>query len=279
MKFNKTNNILVNSIYNYIKKNNKKLYETYQFKTKNQKYKLKPIIEGCITFIKISSSWSNFNFKNIKSATIYKNYRKLNKYNIFKNCYVELLNKYLIKKTNKKICCVFSDTSVINNKYNEDKVKRNKYYKNKKVHKISIISDINGIPLNITFNNGNDNDITILKNQLQNWNINLDKKLNINFKNSIFMADAGYDSTILRNSLNNIFFKVIIPFNKRNTKDAKKIKNLTNEDKKEYKKRIKIENMFSKIKSYRRLNTLYEKHINNYIGFIYLSLIDIILKF
>jgi len=103
MKFNKKSiYILVNSIYNFIKKNYKKLYESYQFKTKNQKYKLKIIIEECITFIKISSSWSNFNFINIKSATIYKNYRKLNKYNIFKNCYVELLNKYLIKKTNEK---------------------------------------------------------------------------------------------------------------------------------------------------------------------------------
>jgi len=90
---------------------------------------------------------------------------------------------------------------------------------------------------------------------LQNWDVDIDKKLNINFKNSVFMADAGYDSSILRKSLNNIFLKVIIPFNKRNTKDTKKIK------------------------SYIRLNTIYEKHINNYIGFIYLSLIDIILKF
>jgi hypothetical protein len=71
-------NKLVNSIYNYIKGNNKKLYNSYQFKTKNQKYKLKDILLGCITFLKISSSWINFKFKNIKSATIYKNFRKLN---------------------------------------------------------------------------------------------------------------------------------------------------------------------------------------------------------
>jgi len=37
------------------------------------------------------------------------------------------------------------------------------------------------------------------------------------------MADVGYDSSILRKSLNNIFLKVIFPFNKRNTKDTKKI--------------------------------------------------------
>jgi len=42
---------------------------------------------------------------------------------------------------------------------------------------------------------------------------------------------------------------------------------------------MKIKKNIKKIKGYRRLNTFYEKHINNYIGFIYLSLIDIILKF
>ena len=90
-------NVLIKSIISYIKKNQKKLYNSYQFKTKNQKYNLNDILEACIAFIKISSSWSNFNFKNIKSATIYKNFRKLNSstFDIFKKCYVELLNKYL----------------------------------------------------------------------------------------------------------------------------------------------------------------------------------------
>jgi hypothetical protein len=38
------------------------------------------------------------------------------------------------------------------------------------------------------------------------------------------MADAGYDSSIIRNKLNNIFIKILIPYNKRNTKDQNKIK-------------------------------------------------------
>jgi len=54
------------------------------------------------------------------------------------------------------------------------------------------------------------------------------------------MTDVGYDTSILRKSLNNIFLKVIISFNKKNTKDTKKIKNLTNENKKEYKKNKRL---------------------------------------
>jgi len=65
------------------------------------------------------------------------------------------------------------------------------------------------------------------------------------------MADAGYDSIKLRSKLNNIFYKSIIPFNKRNTKD--KIKTLTYEEKKLNKSRIKIENTFLFLKKYRRL--------------------------
>jgi hypothetical protein len=58
------------------------------------------------------------------------------------------------------------------------------------------------------------------------------------------MVDAGYVSINLRNKLNNYFYKLIIPFNKRNTKDKSKIKNLSIEDKKIHKKRINIENIF-----------------------------------
>jgi len=45
------------------------------------------------------------------------------------------------------------------------------------------------------------------------------------------MTYVGYDSIKLISKLNDIFYKSIIPFNKRNTKKKKKIKTLTNEEK------------------------------------------------
>ncbi len=39
------------------------------------------------------------------------------------------------------------------------------------------------------------------------------------------MADAGYDSMKLRKKLDEYFYKSIISFNKRNTKDINRIKN------------------------------------------------------
>ena len=91
------------------------------------------------------------------------------------------------------------------------------------------------------------------------------------------MTDTCYDSIKLRNRLNDIFYKSIIPFNKRNTKDENKIKTLTNEDKKLYKSRITIENTFLKIKKNRRLEIVYEKKSKNFLSLIYLSLIKFII--
>jgi len=64
------------------------------------------------------------------------------------------------------------------------------------------------------------------------------------------MADTGYVSIKLRKRLNDIFCKLIISFNKKNTEDENKIKTLTNEEKKLYKSRI-----------------VYEKKSNNFFKF------------
>ena len=41
---------LVDIIYLYIKDNNSELFNTYQFRTKNQKFTLKEIISACFIF-------------------------------------------------------------------------------------------------------------------------------------------------------------------------------------------------------------------------------------
>lgn len=268
---NNINDLIVNSIYNNIKYNYKSLYNTYQFKTKNQKYKLKFILKACVHFISISCSYKNFMYFNLNHNTFYKNFIKLNKFKIFEYTYKDLLNKYLSKSKN-KIKQIYTDTSTFYNKYNIDNVERNKYFKNKKVMKLSLITNEKGIPLNIDLFKGNLNDINIFNKQLDKLNIKL-----FNKNSTIFMADAGYDSIKLRNKLNDIFYKSIIPFNKRNTKDKNKIKTLTDEEKKLYKSRITIENTFLKIKKNRRLEIVYEKISKNFLSLIYLSLIKYII--
>ena len=59
--------------------------------------------------------------------------------------------------------------------------------------------------------------------------------MDINFNNYIFIANSGYDSSILRNLLNPHFKQLIIDYNNKNTKDKRKIKKLNEDEKKIYK--------------------------------------------
>ena len=131
MTKNNINNLIVNSIYFNIKNNFKNLYNSYQFKTINQKYKLKFILSACVHFINISCSYKNFIYFNLNHNTFYKNFIKLNRYKIFESTYKLLLHKYLNK------------------------------YKNKRVIKLSLITTDKGIPLNVDLYKGNINDINI----------------------------------------------------------------------------------------------------------------------
>ncbi|MFW9952213.1 MAG: hypothetical protein ACFFKA_19000, partial [Candidatus Thorarchaeota archaeon] len=59
-------------------------------------------------------------------------------------------------------------------------------------------------------------------------------------------------------------YTVIIPFNKRNTKDKNKIKQLTQKQKEKFKKRIIVENYYSWIKMIPKLMFVTDKSINAY---------------
>ena len=268
------NSIVVNSIYNFIKTKHVKLFETYNFKYHTQKYKLKEILEAILFFIKISSSWKNFIYKNINYNTIYKNYIKLNKYKIFELSYLDNLKKYLKKSKKKKLEYVYTDTTTVYNKLNKDKANRNAYFKNKKIIKISLITDSNGITLNCLIESGNYHDSTIYQNQIKSLNEDEKKE----FINSIFMADSGYDSSYIYELNKEIFKKSIIKPNNRNTKNEIKKRKLNKSEEQLYKKRIKVEHTNQKIKAYRRLNFVYEKEIKNYNQLIYLCLNDILIK-
>ncbi len=65
------------------------------------------------------------------------------------------------------------DTSFIPNKYRRNKIAQNKFYKNKRGNKISLITDINGISLSVVINKGTVHDIKFIYVHLKDFsNIN-----------------------------------------------------------------------------------------------------------
>jgi len=290
---------LIKSIINNIKQN-KELYKHFNFSYRTQKYRLEDTLPIILDVLKYGFSWryttkldknkfkSNThyillktkiktNIKNIAWITIYKIYVKLNDYNIFESTYKELLKKYIKKNKNKNFQYILTDTTTIYNKYNTDTAKRNKYFKNKNVIKISVITDQNGIPISIYVCSGNDHDSKIVQMQL-NKPFLIDNYLET-INKSYFLADKGYDSNILRDTLIDLKYTPIISYNNRNTKNQQLIKKLTIEENNIYKKRIKVENLFGKLKMhYNRITVVNEKKIVNYTGFLHLAMCDIIIK-
>ena len=145
----------------------------------------------------------------------------------------------------------------------------NKYYGRKRICKLSLITDKVGIPYNLTLNNGKCNDAIILEQQLLQPML-----IDIPTNGSYFLADKGYDTIRIREKLTNLGYWPLIAKNRRN--NNKSYDSMTKHEKKIYKKRIRIENIFLNLKYYRRILTRYDKYETVFLGFVYLALIILI---
>lgn len=256
-----------------------KFNKRYSFIHPAQKYKLDMIISELFYVLKSGVSWNDYRGP-INNKTLYNHYNFFYKNHIFKHIYILLLNKYFKNNKTSKLKNQYIDTCFIKNINGIDKIGRNKYYKNKNVSKLSIISDINGIPISILLKKGNKHDSQFIKEHIDKMLIitNTKKYKNHNRYKQNFMGDKGYDSKEKRTYLINKGYTLIIPYNKRNTKNPDKIKKLTKIEKKKYKKRIKIENVFCWITKNKKIATRNEKYAISYLNFVYMALIKIIIK-
>lgn len=269
-------NIIDKSIINYINKFviKSKYNKYFNFTYHTQKYKLINILPFIFLILEKNIDWRSLKiFTSIHWNTIYKTFIKLSSFNIIKNTYIDLLHKYIKRSPSKKLYVQLTDTSSIINRYGINDVSYNKYKSRKKISKISFISDVNGIPLSVSINNGR-NDANILMDHINNMLI--DKQINDKYK-KYFLADSIYDVKKVKNQLQQLKYEPIIPQNKKNIRNPKLIIKIDDTYKKIYKKRITIEYMFGRIKkSYKMLLMRYDKISNNYLNFLYLALIEII---
>ena len=178
--------------------NSKQYKNIFYNKTSNRKYDIDLLLDSIIYILKNGISYrafinmisiinnTNNDIKFPYYTTIYKFYNKLIKYNIINITYTKLVNKYINKnKCNKFIM----DSTFITNKLGIDYIGFNKLIPKHSTSKISLITDIKGIPININLSKGNINDAKIILHQLDN----LQNNVNIKNNNNIFIGDAAYD--------------------------------------------------------------------------------------
>jgi transposase len=238
----------------------------------NSKYTIDQIIDVIEYVLITGSSWRSldlpiFKTANIKWQSIYYHFIKFSKANVFKNVYLELLNRYF--KTNKagKLKYLSIDSSFILNAYASN-VGYNGFYKKKKLSKLSLIVDSNGIPISILLAKGNKADPSLFQLNIDKLLISIDYNNDNNKHKRYFLADAAYDSRRINDDIKQLNITPIIWRSRR-------AKNLQKFNKKEtaiYKNRIIVENCFSWIFKCRRVNRRYDKNINTYMSFIFASL-------
>lgn len=242
---------------NIILKTNK-IKDTYIKKHSNTKYSLELIIKEILYVLKSGVSWrmlrSPINYK-----TLYWHYSQFVKYNIFGKLFNKIKNKYLknnIHNTN----YLYIDSTIIYNKNGTNKIGRNKFYKNKKATKISLMTDTNGFPLSVFFMKGNYHDISIFNKHIKDAILITPK-----IKKTI-VADKAYSSNKNYQLLENNNLNHIIP-----PRNNMKLAKTYTYDKNEYKKRIKIEHIFGRLKVFKRIDQRNDKLLRNYSGFVYLA--------
>ena len=110
--------------------------------------------------------------------------------------------------------------------------------------------------------------------QLKRVNMELDNGTNVSKR--YFLADSGYDSRVIKETIIKRGFNPLILQNKRGIKDKTKIIKFTKAEGKMYAKRLAIERTFNRMKMDRRVSIRYDCKIDAYMGFVYLSLIKLL---
>jgi hypothetical protein len=284
-KRQKKNRNIIKNIINFIKSDSKLFTIFNHF---NQKYSLRLLLKPILIILRDGIAFRNISNTKINWNTIYKFFIKLEKYDVIKNSYYNTVNKYLIKdmkniknnnnytKDGKRI--LITDTTLIQNKLGIDDIDYNIQLEKHKSTKISLLTTKSGLPINVDIYKSSIYDSKILNSHIDNFK--LSSPFIFDNKN-ILLGDAGYDSNNIRNKLNIMKFGLLISNkNKRNTKDPKKIKQLelNLEEKIIIKNRIRIENTNSHLKQYKRIDRRYDKYSKNFLTFIYLACLDIMIE-
>jgi transposase len=255
----------------------------------HKRYKSKLNLDDILNVIeyilKTGASWRSLNlpiFKDMyKWQSYYYHFNKWSKLGIFKIIYLSILKKYFKNNKSGKLKYLSIDTSFVKNEYGPiNSVGFNGHYKKKRLSKLSLIVDVNGVTLSALLKSGNKSDQKLLFDNFNDLFIKIDYNGNNNKHKRYLLADSIYYTKDIIDKIKSKNICPIIRYNKRKTKNPILLASnkMDKYKKKIYKKRIIIENTFSWIYKNRRVNKRYDKNVSNYMSFLYMALIKILIK-
>jgi transposase len=212
-----------------------------------------------IDMLKSGKQWRDLN--KVASYTVYfKKFKEWSINNLFKEAYFILI-LYLLQHryiTYKQINNSYIDSTMVRNKQGIECIGMNYSDKFKNGTKTSVITTQNGIPISLVCVPSNIHDVNTVEDTIYTSILNL--------KNKKLGGDKGYISKSLKDKLKTTKNIDLITDHKTNTKNKNNKKN-----KIFLKKRYIIENLFSWLKNNKRVQLRYDKSIQNYQQFTYLS--------
>lgn len=128
------------------------------------------------------------------------------------------------------------------------------------------VVDGNGLPLGITVHSASPAEVKLTEEPLKDIPVNrLPERL---------IGDKAYDSDPLAEVLLNTYGIELIAPNRRN----RKVKTQDGRPLRRYKRRWKVERFFAWLGNFRRLLIRWERHVENYLGFLHLACSIILLR-
>ena len=235
--------------------------KSFSTKHPNSKFTLSQILDDIIYVLQTGIPWRKVRSK-ISHQTLWFHFNRFVKNNVFLKLYNLFRRQYITSSIMvEEQATLLIDSSIIYNKFGINKLGRNKFYKNKKCTKLSLLTDVNGIPLSIFLFKGNYHDNHVFQKHIKEALVLLPKnKLTI-------LGDKGYSSYQNYQFLDSLKIAHIIPPRKKT-----KIYDTYKYIKTEYVKRIKIENVFAHLKLMRRIESRYDKFLSSYKQFLYLGI-------
>src|SRR5271156_4749550 len=169
----------------------KGLQDTYSKSHPNTKYSIDLIIDDIFYVLKTGLSWRNVR-SSIKWTSLYWHYSNFVKHHIFLKLFNffkrQYLHNYIYPSTSPLPISLFLDSSVIYNKFGVTKLGRNKFYKNKRCTKLSLLTDSKGFPLSVFLMKGNYHDTSIFHKHITDLLLLFPKN---KYKTKL-IADKGY---------------------------------------------------------------------------------------
>jgi len=231
----------------------------------HNKFPLDHYIDVICYVLRTGIQWKELR-QTLHFSTYHKKFVKWARYDVFKIAYQVLIKLLKAQKyiTDDDLKNLFIDSSMIKNIHGHKNHGVNHYDRGRKGNKVTVIVTKTGIPIAMTMTTSNKHDVSLVEQTLD--------QISIKILGSRLIADKGYVSKKLKIKLRNHRKVYLICPKKKNQKN----KQLPDIQRKLLSERNIVENFFAWSHNYKRIRVRYERHLDNYIQFYYLAMIEII---